>query len=162
MCLSFKEGNFWVWLFFVGGGVFWAPGSWYTGDVHVRCAMATGGKILFKILKDISSSNPLLPHLNVCLGTEHLITSYSTNLCLSPLLSGYGLPDDIVIEKQGKGDNFVDCTGANIKISNLKLIQHDAVEGILSKCKSILNFSWIFYNFLLKLSQGSTLTIYWF
>ncbi|XP_068549643.1 SHC SH2 domain-binding protein 1 isoform X1 [Anas acuta] len=47
-------------------------------------------------------------------------------------LEGYGLPDDIVIEKQGKGDNFVDCTGANVKISNLKLIQHDAVEGILS------------------------------
>ncbi|KAI6077659.1 SHC SH2 domain-binding protein 1 isoform X2 [Aix galericulata] len=47
-------------------------------------------------------------------------------------LEGYGLPDDIVIEKQGKGDNFVDCTGANVKISNLKFIQHDAVEGILS------------------------------
>ncbi|XP_064375675.1 SHC SH2 domain-binding protein 1 isoform X2 [Dromaius novaehollandiae] len=47
-------------------------------------------------------------------------------------LEGYGLPDDIVIEKQGKGDNFVDCTGANIKISSLKLVQHDAVEGILN------------------------------
>ncbi|NXJ08118.1 SHCBP protein, partial [Odontophorus gujanensis] len=47
-------------------------------------------------------------------------------------MEGYGLPDDIVIEKQGKGDNFVDCTGANIKISNLKLVQHDAVEGILN------------------------------
>lgn len=53
---------------------------------------------------------------------------------------GYGLPDDVVIEKQGKGDNFFDCTGANIKISNLKLVQHDAVEGILSKCESILTF----------------------
>ncbi|XP_067158636.1 SHC SH2 domain-binding protein 1 isoform X2 [Apteryx mantelli] len=47
-------------------------------------------------------------------------------------LEGYGLPDDIVIEKWGKGDNFVDCTGANIKISSLKLVQHDAVEGILN------------------------------
>ncbi|NWZ80511.1 SHCBP protein, partial [Poecile atricapillus] len=47
-------------------------------------------------------------------------------------LEGYGLPDDVVIEKQGKGDNFFDCTGANIKISNLKLVQHDAVEGILN------------------------------
>uniref|UniRef100_A0A8C6ZU07 SHC binding and spindle associated 1 n=1 Tax=Nothoprocta perdicaria TaxID=30464 RepID=A0A8C6ZU07_NOTPE len=47
-------------------------------------------------------------------------------------LEGYGLPDDIVIEKQGRGDNFVDCTGANIKISNLKLVQHDAVEGVLN------------------------------
>ncbi|XP_055582797.1 SHC SH2 domain-binding protein 1 isoform X1 [Falco cherrug] len=47
-------------------------------------------------------------------------------------LEGYGLPDDIVIEKRGKGDNFVDCTGANIKISSLKLVQHDAVEGILN------------------------------
>ncbi|XP_005289912.3 SHC SH2 domain-binding protein 1 isoform X1 [Chrysemys picta bellii] len=47
-------------------------------------------------------------------------------------LEGYGLPDDVVIEKRGKGDNFVDCTGANIRISSLKLVQHDAVEGILS------------------------------
>ncbi|NXN14499.1 SHCBP protein, partial [Indicator maculatus] len=47
-------------------------------------------------------------------------------------LEGYGLPDDIVIEKQGKGDNFIDCTGANIRISSLKLVQHDAVEGILN------------------------------
>ncbi|NWV07260.1 SHCBP protein, partial [Ptilonorhynchus violaceus] len=47
-------------------------------------------------------------------------------------LEGYGLPDDIVIEKQGKGDNFFDCTGDNIKISSLKLVQHDAVEGILN------------------------------
>lgn len=43
-----------------------------------------------------------------------------------------------MIEKQGKGDNFIDCTGANIRISSLKLIQHDAVEGIISKYKSIL------------------------
>ncbi|NXF81535.1 SHCBP protein, partial [Sclerurus mexicanus] len=47
-------------------------------------------------------------------------------------LEGYGLPDDVVIEKQGKGDNFFDCTGANVRISGLKLVQHDAVEGILN------------------------------
>lgn len=46
---------------------------------------------------------------------------------------GYGLPDDIVIEKRGKGDTFVDCTGADVKISSIKFVQHDAVEGILSK-----------------------------
>ena len=50
---------------------------------------------------------------------------------LSP--AGYGLPDDIVIEQRGKGDTFVDCTGADVKISNIKFVQHDAVEGILSK-----------------------------
>uniref|UniRef100_A0A452FRK7 SHC SH2 domain-binding protein 1 n=1 Tax=Capra hircus TaxID=9925 RepID=A0A452FRK7_CAPHI len=51
----------------------------------------------------------------------------------SPLLTPlrYGLPDDIVIEKRGKGDTFVDCTGADIKISSIKFVQHDAVEGIL-------------------------------
>ncbi|XP_027745658.1 SHC SH2 domain-binding protein 1 [Empidonax traillii] len=47
-------------------------------------------------------------------------------------LEGFGLPDDIVIENQGKGDNFFDCTGANVRISSLKLVQHDAVEGILN------------------------------
>ncbi|XP_048372238.1 SHC SH2 domain-binding protein 1 [Sphaerodactylus townsendi] len=47
-------------------------------------------------------------------------------------LEGYGFPDDVVIEKRGKGDAFVECAGADVKISNLKLIQHDAIEGILS------------------------------
>ncbi|XP_037000908.2 SHC SH2 domain-binding protein 1 [Artibeus jamaicensis] len=46
-------------------------------------------------------------------------------------LEGFGLPDDIVIEQRGKGDTFVDCTGADVKISNIKFVQHDAVEGIL-------------------------------
>ena len=59
----------------------------------------------------------------------------SWTLLLSSL--GYGLPDDIVIEKRGKGDTFVDCTGADIKISSIKFIQHDAVEGILSKYLNI-------------------------
>lgn len=48
---------------------------------------------------------------------------------LSP--SGYGLPDDIVIEKRGRGDTFVDCSGADVRISCMKFVQHDAVEGIL-------------------------------
>lgn len=56
---------------------------------------------------------------------------------------GYGLPDDIVIEKRGKGDTFVDCTGADIKISSIKFVQHDAVEGILSK---YLNISFIIFS----------------
>ncbi|XP_053304457.1 SHC SH2 domain-binding protein 1 [Spea bombifrons] len=47
-------------------------------------------------------------------------------------LEGYGLPDDVVIEKKGKGDSFVDCTGAHVKISNVKFIQHEGVEGIIS------------------------------
>ncbi|CAK6436557.1 unnamed protein product [Pipistrellus nathusii] len=46
-------------------------------------------------------------------------------------LEGYGLPDDIVIEKRGEGDTFVDCSGADVRISCLKFVQHDAVEGIL-------------------------------
>ncbi|KAM8946003.1 SHC SH2 domain-binding protein 1 [Pelodytes ibericus] len=47
-------------------------------------------------------------------------------------LEGYGLPDDIIIEKMGKGDSFVDCTGAHVRISNVKFVQHEAVEGILN------------------------------
>ncbi|XP_015420174.1 PREDICTED: SHC SH2 domain-binding protein 1 [Myotis davidii] len=46
-------------------------------------------------------------------------------------LEGYGLPDDIVIEKRGRGDTFVDCSGADVRISCMKFVQHDAVEGIL-------------------------------
>lgn len=46
-------------------------------------------------------------------------------------LPGYGLPDDVVIEKKSKGDSFVESTGADVKISNVKFIQHDSIEGIL-------------------------------
>ncbi|XP_072135755.1 SHC SH2 domain-binding protein 1 isoform X2 [Mobula birostris] len=46
-------------------------------------------------------------------------------------VEGYGLPDDIVLVKEGKGDTFIDCTATCVKISNLKLIQYDATEGIL-------------------------------
>lgn len=70
-------------------------------------------------------------HSGVCAGiSPH--PSY-----VSSLSSGYGLPDDIVIEKRGKGDTFVDCTGADVRISGIKLVQHDAVEGILSKCLDV-------------------------
>ncbi|XP_037601446.1 SHC SH2 domain-binding protein 1-like [Cebus imitator] len=56
---------------------------------------------------------------------------FLTHLECSCSVLGYGLPDDIVIEKRGKGDTFVDCTGADIKISGIKFVQHNAVEGIL-------------------------------
>lgn len=56
-------------------------------------------------------------------------------LFLEPFLfclpSGYGLPDEVVIEKRNKGDAFVESTGANVKLLNLKFIQRDAIEGIL-------------------------------
>ena len=47
------------------------------------------------------------------------------------LWAGFGLPDEVVIEKQSKGDSFLESTGASVKISNVKFIQHDAIEGIL-------------------------------
>ncbi|KAG8510011.1 SHC SH2 domain-binding protein 1 [Galemys pyrenaicus] len=65
----------------------------------------------------------------ICPG--HYIVPGTFSIADSIELEGYGLPDDIVIEKRGKGDTFVDCTGADIKISNIKFVQHDAVEGIL-------------------------------
>ncbi|XP_049643350.1 SHC SH2 domain-binding protein 1 [Suncus etruscus] len=65
----------------------------------------------------------------ICPG--HYLVHGSFSIADSIELEGYGLPDDIVIEKKGKGDTFVDCTGADIKISGIKFVQHDAVEGIL-------------------------------
>ncbi|OWK15792.1 SHCBP1 [Cervus elaphus hippelaphus] len=65
----------------------------------------------------------------VCPG--HYVVHGAFSIADSIELEGYGLPDDIVIEKRGKGDTFVDCTGADIKISSIKFVQHDAVEGIL-------------------------------
>uniref|UniRef100_A0A8C9B1N0 SHC SH2 domain-binding protein 1 n=1 Tax=Prolemur simus TaxID=1328070 RepID=A0A8C9B1N0_PROSS len=65
----------------------------------------------------------------VCPG--HYVVHGTFSIADSIELEGNGLPDDIVIEKRGKGDTFVDCTGADIKISCIKFVQHDAVEGIL-------------------------------
>lgn len=44
---------------------------------------------------------------------------------------GFGFPDEVVIENQHKGDSFVESAGADVRVSNIKFIQHDAVEGIL-------------------------------
>ncbi|GAA6096542.1 AP-5 complex subunit mu-1 [Tachysurus ichikawai] len=54
-----------------------------------------------------------------------------STLVLSTLVLSYGLPDEIIIEKRNKGDTFVESIGVDVKISNLKFIQHDAIEGIL-------------------------------
>uniref|UniRef100_A0A670YW39 SHC binding and spindle associated 1 n=1 Tax=Pseudonaja textilis TaxID=8673 RepID=A0A670YW39_PSETE len=66
----------------------------------------------------------------ICPG--HYLIEGALPIADSVALEGYGLPDDIVIEKQGKSHAFVECTGKDVKISNLKLIQHDAEKGILS------------------------------
>ncbi|KAB5525783.1 hypothetical protein PHYPO_G00144190 [Pangasianodon hypophthalmus] len=65
----------------------------------------------------------------VCPG--HYIITNAISIADSIQLEGYGLPDEIVIEKRNKGDTFVESIGVEVKISNLKFIQHDAIEGIL-------------------------------
>lgn len=65
----------------------------------------------------------------ICPGL-YIITSF-ISLVDSIEVEGYGLPDEVVIEKRSKGDSFVESTGANVKLSNLKFIQRDAIEGIL-------------------------------
>lgn len=54
-------------------------------------------------------------------------------------LPGFGLPDEVVIEKKNKGDSFVESTGSDVKLSNIKFIQHDAIEGILCEYTWILH-----------------------
>ncbi|XP_029000910.1 SHC SH2 domain-binding protein 1 [Betta splendens] len=54
-------------------------------------------------------------------------------------IEGFGFPDDVVIEKKNKGDSFVESTGADVKLSNIKFIQHDAIEGILCVRQGTLN-----------------------
>ncbi|CAL8361787.1 SHC SH2 domain-binding protein 1 isoform X1 [Gadus morhua] len=61
----------------------------------------------------------------------HYSVTSSLLLPDSITIEGFGLPDEVVIEKKNKGDTFVETTGAAIKISNVKFIQHDAIEGIL-------------------------------
>ncbi|XP_061211620.1 SHC SH2 domain-binding protein 1 [Neopsephotus bourkii] len=89
--------------------------------------------------REIQFHNDPLAAVNACYEGDRVIICpghyvVDDEFCIadSVELEGYGLPDDIVIEKRGKGDNFVDCTGNNIRISSLKLVEHDAAEGILN------------------------------
>ncbi|CAG5850759.1 unnamed protein product [Menidia menidia] len=54
-------------------------------------------------------------------------------------IEGFGFPDEVVIEKKNKGDTFVESTGADVRLSNIKFIQHDAIEGILCVREGTLN-----------------------
>ncbi|XP_073320787.1 SHC SH2 domain-binding protein 1 isoform X2 [Pagrus major] len=54
-------------------------------------------------------------------------------------IEGFGLPDEVVIEKKNKGGSFVESTGADVTLSNIKFIQHDAIEGILCVRQGTLN-----------------------
>ncbi|XP_037650669.1 SHC SH2 domain-binding protein 1 isoform X1 [Sebastes umbrosus] len=69
------------------------------------------------------------------------IYSVSNSIFLpdSVTIEGFGLPDEVVIEKKNKGDSFVESTGADVKLSNIKFIQHDAIEGILCVRHGTLN-----------------------
>uniref|UniRef100_A0A8C4NCK6 SHC binding and spindle associated 1 n=1 Tax=Eptatretus burgeri TaxID=7764 RepID=A0A8C4NCK6_EPTBU len=55
----------------------------------------------------------------------------SLSIAESIQFEGFGLPDDVVIEKSGRGDMFVQCSADMISMSNIKFVQHDTVEGIL-------------------------------
>ncbi|XP_070686557.1 SHC SH2 domain-binding protein 1 [Pempheris klunzingeri] len=60
---------------------------------------------------------------------------YNVSNCIflpdSITIEGFGPPDEVVIEKRNKGDSFVESTGVDVRLSNIKFIQHDAIEGIL-------------------------------
>uniref|UniRef100_A0A669C187 SHC SH2-domain binding protein 1 n=1 Tax=Oreochromis niloticus TaxID=8128 RepID=A0A669C187_ORENI len=47
-------------------------------------------------------------------------------------IEGFGFPDEVVIEKKSKGDSFVESTGADVRLSNIKFIQHDAIEAAIT------------------------------
>ncbi|XP_021075334.1 SHC SH2 domain-binding protein 1 [Mus pahari] len=87
---------------------------------------------------EIKFHSDLLSGINACYDGDtviicpgHYVVHGTCSIADSIELEGYGLPDDIVIEKRGKGDTFMDCTGMDVKISGIKFIQHDSVEGIL-------------------------------
>ncbi|KAG9261192.1 SHC SH2 domain-binding protein 1 [Astyanax mexicanus] len=65
----------------------------------------------------------------ICPG--HYTITNPISIADSIQVEGYGLPDEIVIEKKNKGNTFVESSAASAKISNLKFIQHDAIEGIM-------------------------------
>ncbi|XP_041837577.1 SHC SH2 domain-binding protein 1 isoform X2 [Melanotaenia boesemani] len=54
-------------------------------------------------------------------------------------IEGFGFPDEVVIEEKNRGDSFVESMGADVRLSNIKFIQHGAVEGILCVREGTLN-----------------------
>lgn len=69
------------------------------------------------------------------------VYSVSSSLFIPDSVSveGFGPPDEVVIEKTNKGDSFVESTGAEVTLSNIKFIQHDAIEGILCVRQGTVN-----------------------
>ncbi|KAM6948687.1 SHC SH2 domain-binding protein 1 [Aplochiton taeniatus] len=61
----------------------------------------------------------------------HYCVTSSISIADSVTVEGFGLPDEVTVEKKNKGDTFVESTGGDVKLSNIKFIQHDAIEGIL-------------------------------
>ncbi|XP_069822309.1 SHC SH2 domain-binding protein 1 [Dendropsophus ebraccatus] len=89
--------------------------------------------------QEIQFHKDILEAVNECFDGDLVLICPGHYFVYSPIciadsvhVEGYGMPDDIIIEKKGKGDKFVECSGAHVKISNMKLIQHNAVEGIVS------------------------------
>ncbi|KAJ8249424.1 hypothetical protein GJAV_G00234670 [Gymnothorax javanicus] len=115
--------------------------------VHVvSCSMTVG--LLQKLLADrlcpafsgeefeLQFYSDLLLALNSCYEGDTVLVCpgrylVTGSICIpdSIQVEGYGMPDDVVIEQNCKGDSFIETTGDDIKISNLKFIQHDAVAG---------------------------------
>ncbi|KAJ3592826.1 hypothetical protein NHX12_005165 [Muraenolepis orangiensis] len=113
----------------------------YKGNVRQHCVQAkgsraSGGRVIHVVTASTTASqlhsllnDKLLP---LCSADDTEIQFYTDPvLAVEACFQGFGLPDEVVIEKKNKGDTFVETTGAAIKISNVKFIQHDAVEGIL-------------------------------
>lgn len=69
--------------------------------------------------------------INCIIYNEIILVSLNLPPCFLLYFPGFGLPDEVVIEKKGKGDSFIESTGADVRLSNIKFIQHDAIEGIL-------------------------------
>ncbi|XP_061593019.1 SHC SH2 domain-binding protein 1 isoform X2 [Cololabis saira] len=69
------------------------------------------------------------------------IYTVSSSIVIADSISieGFGDPDEVVIEKTSKGDSFVKTTGNEVRLSNIKFIQHDAIEGILCVYQGTLN-----------------------
>ncbi|XP_061880166.1 SHC SH2 domain-binding protein 1 isoform X1 [Entelurus aequoreus] len=125
--------------------------------VHVVTASCTTNQLLSllndRLLSDFSSEDTLIQFysdpvsaVDSCHHGDMVfvlpgVYSVSSAIFLpdSITVEGFGLPDEVVIEKKYSGDSFVESTGADVKISNIKFIQNDAIEGILCVRKGNLS-----------------------
>ncbi|KAM9318938.1 SHC SH2 domain-binding protein 1 isoform 2-T2 [Pholidichthys leucotaenia] len=113
----------------------------FSEDTEIQHSIAsTSGKYLIEFHREPVSAVESCHKGDVVIVLPGIYSvSSSIFITDSITIEGFGFPDEVVIEKKRKGDSFVESTGADVRLTNIKFIQHDAIEGILCVRQGMVN-----------------------